>query len=99
MNPRVKFALLSTLIGAASFFAVSLALAAIEIAIYGTGPHGYGTFIYIVAPLLFTPVGAVGGLALGVLVKSRSYAHVMAWLGAIFVATLLVLGVFFRLAA
>jgi len=98
MTPRANFALLSTLIGAASFFALSLALAAIDIAIHGSGPHGYGEFVYIVAPMVFTPVGVIAGLALGLLIKNRSYAHLMIGLGAIFAASILGLFVFVAVA-
>lgn len=82
MNPRLKFVLLATIIGAATFFAGSLAVAAIELAIHGSGPHGYGTFIYIVAPMYYTPAGAIAGIVAGLVVKSRSYRRMLAGLAA-----------------
>lgn len=95
--PQSKFALISTLIGTASFLAASLALAAIDIALHGSGPHGYGTFVYIVAPMFFTPAGFVAGLVLGLLIKSQSYARLAAGLGAVFIGYTLLLMLLMRI--
>lgn len=55
----------SALIGGVSFFVASLVFAATKLAIEGTGPHGYGAFLYPVAAMFFTPAGLVAGLGPG----------------------------------
>jgi hypothetical protein len=89
VNPRLKFALLSALIGPASFCVTSFFCAAIINAATGSGPHGDGRLIFAVLPMMLTPIGLGAGIVLGLVIKSRSYALLMIGLGATFVMSVL----------
>ena len=50
--------------------------------------------MWVVGPMVFTPIGAVAGLVLGLLVKSRRYLPVLVGSLVAFAVALLVLVVF-----
>jgi hypothetical protein len=87
VKSRVVFVLFCVLIGALISFVASEIYAAAYIQMNGTGPHGYGTFLYGVAPMLFVPVGALAGLVLGFVLKVGNYRWLVGGLALVALAT------------
>lgn len=84
MGSKVKFVLLSGLLGSILYFVASILLSAIILAITGEGPHGYGVFLYLVLPLYLTPIGLMGSVVTALFLKDLKFKKVLISLGIIF---------------
>lgn len=85
MSIQVRYVLLSTLLGAGIFTLLSFLWAFLWLQIKGSGPHGYGVFIYILVPVYFTPAGTLVGFLASIFRKEPNYKASLLWsLGSFF---------------
>jgi hypothetical protein len=95
MQSRAVFVVVSAVLGAVLYLVLSLGLAAGLLQIQGSGPHGYGDFVYLVLPAYLVPIGFVSGLLVSGFMKQPRYGRAQLWLAALFAAIVVGCAVWF----